>query len=128
MEQIKSIGGRKNARASVILTKGKGEITINGKLFTNYFPTQTLQQKVIKPFLTLDLNNKYDAKITVAGGGTTGQAEAAALGIARGLLSSDEKNRPELKTAGLLTRDPRMKERKKPGQKGARGKFQWVKR
>jgi len=128
MEQVKSIGGRKSAKARITLTEGKGKIFINGRPLAHYFSTDVLQKKVLKPLATLELANKYDAKVLVAGGGVTGQAEAIAHGIARSLLAVNEKNRLPLKQAGLLTRDPRMPESKKYGQKGARAKFQWVKR
>ena len=128
METIHTIGRRKEAVARVYLSKGKGNIIVNGKDFKDYFPVETMQYKLEQPFKISDLSGKFDVKVNVGGGGTTGQAEAIRLAISRALCELDIENRPALKTEGLLTRDARVVERKKPGQKKARKKFQWVKR
>ena len=128
MEVIHKIGRRKNAVARVYLAKGKGKITINKREFENYFTTGTLQYKVLQP-LTLTENLKtFDITVNVHGGGTTGQAEAIRLAISRAMCDLNDENRGILKPEGLLTRDPRMVERKKFGQKKARKKFQFSKR
>jgi len=128
MEKIHTIGRRKEAVARVYLSKGKGNIIVNGKDFKDYFPVETMQYKLEQPFRISDLLGKFDVKVNVGGGGTTGQAEAIRLAISRALCELDIENRPALKNEGLLTRDARVVERKKPGQKKARKKFQWVKR
>jgi len=128
METIHTIGRRKASVARVYMSKGKGNITVNGKDFKEYFPVDTMQFKLEQPFKISDLSGKFDVKVNVDGGGTTGQAEAIRLAISRALCELDADNRPALKAEGLLTRDARVVERKKPGQKKARKKFQWVKR
>tara|TARA_B100001758_G_scaffold247960_1_gene269217 strand:- start:55 stop:441 length:387 start_codon:yes stop_codon:yes gene_type:complete len=128
MDTIHTIGRRKSSVARVYLAKGKGKITVNGKDFKEYFPVDTMQYKLEQPFKITDMSGKFDVKVNVDGGGTTGQAEAIRLGISRALCELDIDNRPALKSEGLLTRDARVVERKKPGQKKARKKFQWVKR
>ena len=128
MDKIHTIGRRKKAVARIYLSKGKGNIIVNGKDFKEYFPVDTMQYKLEQPFTTTDLAGKFDVKVSVEGGGTTGQSEAIRLAISRALCELDRDNRPALKTRGLLTRDARVVERKKPGQKKARKKFQWVKR
>tara|TARA_Y100000588_G_C14143322_1_gene877146 strand:+ start:260 stop:646 length:387 start_codon:yes stop_codon:yes gene_type:complete len=128
MNIIHAIGRRKEAVARIYLSKGKGNITINGKNFKDYFTVDTMQYKLEQPFTTTDLLGKFDVKVNVHGGGTTGQAEAIRLAISRALCELDSENRSALKGEGLLTRDSRVVERKKPGQKKARKKFQWVKR
>ena len=128
MDIIHTIGRRKEAVARIYLSKGKGKIIVNGKDFKDYFPVDTMQYKLEQPFKTVDLSEKFDVKVNVDGGGTTGQAEAIRLAISRALCELDSENRPFLKSAGLLTRDARVVERKKPGQKKSRKKFQWVKR
>ena len=128
METIHTIGRRKASVARIYLNKGKGTITINKKDYKDFFPVEGLQKKVLQPFSILDLEGKFDVKVNVNGGGNTGQADAIKLAIARALCELDLENRPALKAEGLLTRDPRVVERKKPGQKKARKKFQWVKR
>ena len=128
MEVIHKIGRRKTAVARVYVTKGKGNITVNDKDFKSYFTTGTLQYKVNQPLaLTENLDN-FDIKINVYGGGFTGQAEAVRLALSRAMCELNEENRIILKPEGLLTRDPRMVERKKFGQKKARKKFQFSKR
>lgn len=128
MDTIHTIGRRKQAVARIYLSKGKGNIIVNGKDFKEYFPVDTMQYKLEQPFKIADLAGKFDVKANVVGGGTTGQSEAIRLAISRALCELDVENRPALKSDGLLTRDARVVERKKPGQKKARKKFQWVKR
>ncbi len=127
-EVIHKIGRRKTAIARVYLKKGKGKITVNNKDYKNYFPTLTLQYKINQPFALTNNEKTFDTSINVYGGGATGQVEAIRLGLSRALCEVDEKNREILKPEGLLTRDPRMVERKKFGQKKARKKFQFSKR
>ena len=128
METIHTIGRRKASVARIYVSKGKGKITVNGKDFKEYFPVDTMQYKLQQPFNIADLAGKFDVKVNVNGGGTTGQAEAIRLAISRALCEIDPENRVSLKPEGMLTRDSRIVERKKPGQKKARKKFQWVKR
>ena len=128
MDTIHTIGRRKASVARIYMSKGKGKITVNGKDFKDYFPVDTMQFKLEQPFKITDLLGKFDVKANVNGGGTTGQVEAIRLAISRALCELDTENRPALKADGLLTRDSRVVERKKPGQKKARKKFQWVKR
>ena len=128
MEIIHTIGRRKASVARIYMSKGKGNITVNGKDFKEYFPVDTMQYKLQQPFNIADLAGKFDVKVNVNGGGTTGQAEAIRLAISRALCEIDPENRVSLKPEGMLTRDSRIVERKKPGQKKARKKFQWVKR
>ncbi|MCF6306776.1 MAG: 30S ribosomal protein S9 [Flavobacteriaceae bacterium] len=128
MEVLHKIGRRKNAVARVYLAKGKGKITINKREFENYFTTGTLQYKVLQPLTLTDNLKTFDITVNVHGGGTTGQAEAIRLAISRAMCELNDENRGILKPEGLLTRDPRMVERKKFGQKKARKKFQFSKR
>jgi small subunit ribosomal protein S9 len=125
---IHKIGRRKTAVARVYLKKGKGGIMVNKKDYKIYFPTPSLQFKINQPFTLTKNEKKFDTSITVSGGGATGQAEAIRLALSRAFCELDEKNREILKPEGLLTRDPRMVERKKFGQKKARKKFQFSKR
>jgi small subunit ribosomal protein S9 len=128
MEVIHKIGRRKTAVARVYVSQGKGNITINKRDLAEYFPTATLQYKVKQPFSITNTEDSYDVMINVYGGGITGQAEAIRLALSRALCEVDAENRTTLKPEGLLTRDPRMVERKKYGQKKARKKFQFSKR
>ena len=128
MEVIHTIGRRKTAVARIYLSEGKGNITVNKRDFKEYFPTATLQYKVNQALEMTNKSGQYDVKINVYGGGITGQAEAVRLALSRALCKVDEENRSILKPEGLLTRDPRMVERKKYGQKKARKKFQFSKR
>ena len=128
MEVIHKIGRRKTAVARVYMSPGKGNITVNKRSFEDYFSTDTLRYKVKQPFALTENVDAFDLKINVFGGGITGQAEAVRLAISRALCELDEENRQALKPEGLLTRDPRMVERKKFGQKKARKKFQFSKR
>lgn len=129
MEKVHNkIGRRKEATARVYLTKGSGEIVVNGKEYKNYFPIIYLQNQVELPLKTVDALNAFDIKINVQGGGPKGQAEAIKLGIARALVDHNEEFKPLLKKQGLLTRDPRMVERKKFGKRKARRSTQFSKR
>ena len=121
-------GRRKTSVARVRLTSGSGKITVNGRTFENYFPTDTLRGQVSQPLTLTGNAEKFDVRVNVTGGGPSGQAGAVRHGIARALLTVDAGLRPALKAEGLLTRDPRMKERKKYGQPGARKRFQYSKR
>ena len=128
MEVINALGRRKTAVARVYMSKGKGKISINKKEMADFFPIGVLQAKVNQPFVLTDTVGKYDIKVNVAGGGINGQAEAIRLGISRALVEVSADYKPLLKVEGLMTRDPRMVERKKPGQPKARKKFQFSKR
>ena len=128
METIHTIGRRKKSVARIYIDKGKGAILVNNKKFNTYFSTPSLQYKISQPFILTNTEKTYDINIIVKGGGTNGQAEAIRLGISRALCKINDEHRPVLKTEGLLTRDPRMVERKKFGQKKARKKFQFSKR
>jgi small subunit ribosomal protein S9 len=121
-------GRRKTSIARVRLMTGNGKITVNGRSFDNYFPVETLRATVTQPLVLTGTAEKVDASINVTGGGPNGQAGAVRHGIARALLKFDANLRTQLKAEGLLTRDPRMKERKKYGQPGARKRFQYSKR
>ena len=128
MEVIHKIGRRKSSVARVYLSKGKGKITVNKKDLNTYFPTAILQYKVNQPLSMTNNDKSFDVSVNVFGGGITGQAEAIRLALSRAMCELDEENRSILKPEGLLTRDPRMVERKKFGQKKARKKFQFSKR
>jgi small subunit ribosomal protein S9 len=121
-------GRRKTSVARVRLMTGSGKITVNGRAFDNYFPVETLRATASQPLVLTGTTEKLDASINVSGGGPNGQAGAVRHGIARALLKFDANLRPQLKAEGFLTRDPRMKERKKYGQPGARKRFQFSKR
>ena len=121
-------GRRKTAVARVRLASGNGKITVNGRTIDNYFPLETLRVTATQPLTLTGTTEKFNARINVSGGGPNGQAGAVSHGIARALLVSDLNLRPALKAEGLLTRDSRMKERKKYGQPGARKRFQYSKR
>jgi small subunit ribosomal protein S9 len=128
MSVINTLGRRKSSVARVYLSKGKGNITINKRDVKEYFATPVLLEKVNQPFNATETTGQFDVKVNVNGGGVNGQAEAIRLGIARALVELDPENKPALKAEGMMTRDPRMVERKKPGQKKARKKFQFSKR
>lgn len=128
MEVINTLGRRKTSVARVYLTKGKGNVTVNKRDYKDFFPVAVLQSKIVQPFALTDTVGQYDVKVNVAGGGINGQVEAIRLGIARALVEVDAEFKPMLKEEGLMTRDPRMVERKKPGQPKARKKFQFSKR
>ena len=128
METINTIGRRKAAVARVYVYDGKGQITVNHKDYKEYFPQETLQYVIEQPIKIVEVEGKYDIKVNLDGGGFKGQAEALRLGIARALVKIDPEYKPLLRSHGLLTRDPREVERKKPGQPKARKRFQFSKR
>lgn len=128
MEVINTIGRRKAAVARVYMKEGNGAITVNGRDFKEYFPISTLQYVVNQPLDITEMSGKYDIMANLDGGGVSGQAEALRLAISRALCELNPEFRSLLKAKGLLRRDPRMVERKKPGQKKARKKFQFSKR
>lgn len=128
MEVINATGRRKNAIASIFVKDGNGKITVNEKDFKVYFATPTLQYVVNQPLEIVESTGKFNITANVNGGGISGQAEALKLAIARALCKINPEFRPALKAKGVLTRDPRMVERKKPGQKKARKRFQFSKR
>ncbi|MBL7965626.1 MAG: 30S ribosomal protein S9 [Prolixibacteraceae bacterium] len=128
MEVVNALGRRKSAVARVYVSEGKGNITINDRELKDYFTTGTLQYVVMQPLNLLGVAGQYDIKVNLDGGGITGQAEALRLGISRALIEINPESRTTLKHAGFLTRDPREVERKKPGQPGARKRFQFSKR
>ena len=128
MEKNVAVGRRKSSVARVFITKGKGEITINGKDYKNYFPIPFTQNKILKPLELTETKEAFNFNINVKGGGVKGQAEAIALGMSRALLLIDEEYRTVLKPERLLTRDARVVERKKPGFRKARKKEQYSKR
>ena len=127
-QEFIATGRRKTAVARIRMTAGDGKIDVNGKSFEDYFPTVPLQNTVLQPLQAVKLTNAYDISVNTTGGGATGQAGAARLAISRALLQVDANLRGTLKAEGLLRRDPRMKERKKSGQPGARKRFQFSKR
>lgn len=127
-QEFIATGRRKTSVARIRMTPGIGKIEINGRAFEEYFPTTVLQNAVLAPLQAAKGANAFDLSVNTHGGGTTGQAGAIRLAIARALLQTDENLRSPLKEEGLLTRDPRMKERKKSGQPGARKRFQFSKR
>lgn len=128
MVKYSATGRRKSSVARVVLTPGEGKIFVNQRDFIDYFPRETDRLSILTPLKLTNLEKKFDIAVRVAGGGSTGQAGAFKLGLSRALVSCDSQTRAVLKKTGCLTRDDRMKERKKPGQKGARRRFQWVKR
>lgn len=128
MEIINTIGRRKTSIARVYLKPGKGQITVNDRPLNNYFPSEILQTTVRQGLTLTNQVEQYDVQVNVEGGGNKGQAEAIRLGISRALVKLNAENRPPLKKEGLLTRDSRMVERKKPGRRKARRKFQFSKR
>lgn len=128
MEIINTLGRRKTSVARVYLKKGKGNVTVNKKDYKEVFPIAVLQSKIEQPFQLTETVGQYDVVVNVVGGGINGQAEAIRLGISRALVKVAEENKSTLKAEGLMTRDPRMVERKKPGQPKARKKFQFSKR
>jgi small subunit ribosomal protein S9 len=128
LQKIQTVGRRKTAVARVLLRPGEGEWTINGRPMAEYFPRKTHQTRVEEPLLVTELDGRFDVQIRVRGGGLTGQADAIRLGLARALVSHDEEQRSSLRANGLLTRDPRKVERKKPGRPKARKRFQFSKR
>jgi small subunit ribosomal protein S9 len=127
-QEFVTVGRRKTATARVRLKEGTGSITVNGRPFDDYFKTTVLQNTVLKPLEVVKQFNQYDLRVLADGGGVAGQAGAVRLAVARALIEVNQEFRGPLKAEGLLTRDPRMKERKKPGQPGARKRFQFSKR
>ena len=128
MEIVNTLGRRKTAVARIYVSEGKGNVTVNKRDLKEYFPASTLQYIVLQPLNLLEVQDKYDIKVNLDGGGPKGQAEALRLAISRALVEIDAESRSQLKAAGFLTRDPREVERKKPGQPKARKRFQiiWV--
>ena len=127
-EQFYGTGRRKSSTARVYLRPGAGQMTVNHRPLESYFHTDSLKRIAREPLVILELQDRFDVLVNVCGGGETGQAGAIRHGIARALVIFDDGLRARLKTAGYLTRDARVKERKKPGQKGARARFQFSKR
>jgi len=128
MEVINTIGRRKAAIARVYVSEGKGQIIVNGRDFKDYFPDKQLHYVVEQPLNLLELRESYDIKVNLDGGGMTGQAEALRLGISRALIKINPDYKTSLRAEGFVTRDPRVVERKKPGQPKARKRFQFSKR
>ncbi|MCQ9208537.1 MAG: 30S ribosomal protein S9 [Omnitrophica bacterium] len=126
--KFQATGRRKRAVARIILSEGEGKLTVNGRTIEDYFPTPMLRVRVLQAFAVTESLKKFNVHANVRGGGIAGQAEAVRHGIARALIKDNDTLRVALKSAGFLRRDPRMKERKKYGQKGARRRFQWTKR
>ncbi|WP_353135898.1 30S ribosomal protein S9 [Pseudopedobacter sp.] len=128
MSVTNTSGRRKTAVARIYLTEGDGKVTVNGKDYTEYFPTLPLQYIVNQAFIVAEVSGQYDVKVNVAGGGIKGQAEAVRLAIAKAIVELDPIRKPALRAKGLMTRDNRMVERKKPGRAKARKRFQFSKR
>ena len=128
MQVINTIGRRKTAVARIYMSPGNGDIVVNGRASSNYFPTEVLQIILNQPFSLVNGEGKFDVKVNVKGGGISGQAEAVRMAISRALVEVDSENRPPLKKEGFLTRDSRMVERKKYGRAKARKRFQFSKR
>ncbi|MCJ7628978.1 MAG: 30S ribosomal protein S9 [Longimicrobiales bacterium] len=128
LQTIQTVGRRKTAVARVLLRPGEGDWTINGRPLAEYFPRKTHQMRVEEPLQITELDGRFDIRIRVRGGGLTGQADAIRMGVSRALVVYDEEQRSNLKSKGLLTRDPRKVERKKPGRPKARKRFQFSKR
>ena len=128
MDTINTVGRRKTSIARVYVNSGKGDIKINGRELSNYFPSEVLQIIVKQPLVKVAQDGNFDIKAIIVGGGLKGQAEALRLGISRALVEMDAEHRPPLKEEGFLTRDPRMVERKKYGRRKARRRFQFSKR
>jgi small subunit ribosomal protein S9 len=128
LQTIQTVGRRKTAVARVLLRQGEGEWTINGRPMAEYFPRKSHQIRVEEPLQATELDGRFDIQIRVRGGGLTGQADAIRMGVSRALVAFDEEQRSTLRARGLLTRDPRKVERKKPGRPKARKRFQFSKR
>lgn len=128
MDRINTIGRRKTAISRIYMSAGSGAISVNGKDYKQYFPTEVLQIVLNQPFATINGVGGYDVKVNVRGGGVAGQAEATRMAIARALVELNAEFRPALKKEGFLTRDSRMVERKKYGRRKARRRFQFSKR
>jgi small subunit ribosomal protein S9 len=128
METVNAIGRRKSAIARIYVSEGKGKITVNDRAFEEYFPLQQTQNIIQQPIHLVEASNKYDIVVNLKGGGTTGQAEALRLALARAMVKINPESKEALKAAKLMTRDSREVERKKAGQPGARKRFQFSKR
>lgn len=128
MEVINTIGRRKAAIARIYMSEGKGQIIVNNRDFKEYFPDKLLHYVVEQPLNLIEVRNNYDIKVNLDGGGMTGQAEALRLAISRALIKVNPEHKPALRAEGFVTRDPRVVERKKPGQPKARKRFQFSKR
>ncbi|MBR7068678.1 MAG: 30S ribosomal protein S9 [Bacteroidales bacterium] len=128
MQVYNGLGRRKSAVARVYMQEGKGNIIINGRELNNYFASELLHYVVKQPFMVLNLEGQYDVKVTLDGGGQTGQSQAVRMGIARALVEANPEYKSALRAAGFMTRDSRSVERKKPGQPKARKRFQFSKR
>ncbi len=128
LQKIQTVGRRKTSVARILLRPGEGEWTINGRPMAEYFPRKAHQIRVEEPLQVTELDGRFDIRIRVKGGGLTGQADAIRMGVARALVAYDEEQRPNLRSKGMLTRDPRKVERKKPGRPKARKRFQFSKR
>lgn len=126
--QIQTVGRRKTSTARVMIRPGKGEWKVNGRALAEYFPRETHRIRIEEPLRAAGVAGQFDITVRVNGGGLTGQADAVRMGLARALVRNDEEARPALREKGLLTRDPRKVERKKPGRPGARKRFQFSKR
>ena len=127
-KQIQTVGRRKTAVARVLLRPGKGDWSINGRTLPEYFPRPSLQARVEEPLKVVQAEGRFDVQVIAAGGGLMGQADALRMGLARALVVYDEENRRTMREKGMLTRDPRKVERKKPGRPKARKRFQFSKR
>ena len=127
-QKIQTVGRRKTAVARILLRPGSGEWTINGRPMAEYFPRKTHQMRVEEPLQITELDGRFDVQVRVRGGGLTGQADAIRMGLSRALVTFDEEQRPTLRSKGMLTRDSRKVERKKPGRPKARKRFQFSKR
>lgn len=128
LQKIQTVGRRKTSVARVLLRSGKGEWTINGRPLAEYFPRKTHQMRAEEPLHVTELDGQFDVRVRVNGGGLTGQADAIRMGLSRALVAYDEEQRPTLRSKGMLTRDSRKVERKKPGRPKARKRFQFSKR
>ena len=128
LQKIQTVGRRKTAVARILLRPGSGEWTINGRPMAEYFPRKTHQMRVEEPLQVTELDGRFDVQVRVRGGGLTGQADAIRMGLSRALVTFDEEQRPTLRSKGMLTRDARKVERKKPGRPKARKRFQFSKR
>jgi small subunit ribosomal protein S9 len=126
--QIQTVGRRKTATARVLIRPGSGQLRVNGRPLEDYFPRETHRIRIMEPLLVAGLEGQFDVQVRCAGGGLTGQADAVRMGLARAIVSHDEEARPAMREKGMLTRDPRKVERKKPGRPKARKRFQFSKR
>ena len=127
-ETLQTVGRRKRSIARVLINQGSGQWTVNGRQMDDYFPRPTHQIRVVEPFKVTGLEGSFDVTVRVHGGGLTGQSDAVRMGLARALVQHDEEHRPALRQRGMLTRDARQVERKKPGRPKARKRFQFSKR